>query len=202
MIPESAPIDVVNELEDMEIYDYEPSAEEEEEEDVTEDTQEVTGCSQDLVMSNGDCVPPEFTFSACGAEGAAGCGPLLTMHGFPIYRFHADKGEFFNHAFRSWLRDQGLYCTWSEPGVPQGNGQAESLVRWMKDGTRTLLRSADLPARLWPVAAAAAAAQQQASVLGWRSLLAAPFGATVHLKRKAFDRTGHNDENKVWNPNG
>ena len=103
---------------------------------------------------------------------------------------HADKGEFFNHGLRNWLREQGVYATWSEVGVPQGNGRAESTVRWLKDRIRTLLSGAGLPTRLWPAAAAAAGAQQRARVLNWRSCLAAPFGATVHLKRKAFDRDG------------
>ena len=47
-----------------------------------------------------------------------------------------------------------------------------------------------LPAKLWPAAASAAAAQQRAKVLGWKSLLAAPFGATVHIRKKAFDKSG------------
>ncbi|OLP92560.1 Retrovirus-related Pol polyprotein from transposon TNT 1-94 [Symbiodinium microadriaticum] len=114
----------------------------------------------------------------------------LEDHGFPIYRFHADKGEFYNHHFRSWLRERGILGTWSEPGVPQTNAQAETTVRWIKDRTRTLLRSAMLPAKLWPAAASAAAAQQRAKVLGWKSLLAAPFGATVHIRKKAFDKSG------------
>ena len=105
-----------------------------------------------------------------------------------MYRFHADKGEFYNHMLRNWLRDQGALATWSEPGIPQSNGHAESTVRWVKDRTRTLLRSASLPLRLWPVAAAMAAAEQRAKVLKWKTSLAAPFGAPVYLKKKAFDK--------------
>ena len=196
LFPTPGPVGVVDVEEDLEMY--QPSAEEE---DDGEEGQEPEGPTADVVMSNGDCVAPELTFLSFGVgllnnQSATVRKALqdivlyLRMHGFPIYRFHADKGEFFNHGLRSWLADQGIYATWSEPGVPQGNGQAESLVRWMKDRTRTLLRSADLPMRLWPVAAATAATQQRAAVLGWRSLLAAPFGATVHLKRKAFDQDG------------
>ena len=35
-----------------------------------------------------------------------------------------------------------------------------------------------------------AAAEQRAKVLNWRSCLAAPFGAPVHLRKKAFDKAG------------
>ena len=107
-----------------------------------------------------------------------------------MYRFHADKGEFYNHLLRNWLRDQGVLATWSEPGIPQSNGHAESTVRWVKDRTRTLLKSASLPLRLGPVAAAMAAAEQRAKVLRWKTSLAAPFGSSVYLKKKAFDKYG------------
>ena len=108
----------------------------------------------------------------------------------PVYRFHSDKGEFYNHQFRSWLREMGIFGTWSEPSVPQSNGHAESTVRWVKDRTRTLLQAAKLPVKLWPVAASMAAAEQRAKVLNWRTKLAAPFGAKVHLRKKAFDKYG------------
>ena len=181
-----------------ELDEYVLSAEEEED---GEETPIAEAEPQDVVMSMGDCLPPELTYLTFGVglpNNQAGTVKkalqdvvlYLQMHGFPIYRFHADKGEFFNHGLRNWLREQGVFATWSEVGVPQGNGRAESTVRWLKDRIRTLLLGASLPTRLWPVAAAAAAAQQRARVLNWRSCLAAPFGATVHLKRKAFDRDG------------
>ncbi|CAE7271935.1 unnamed protein product, partial [Symbiodinium sp. CCMP2456] len=114
----------------------------------------------------------------------------LQRHGFPIFRFHADKGEFYNHRLRGWLRDQGIYGTWSEPGVPQSNGHAESTVKWVKDSIRTYLKSASLPTKLWPTAAEAACAMQRSRVLGWKSYLAAPYGSVVHLRRKPFDKYG------------
>ena len=96
------------------------------------------------VMEGGDCVPPEMTYLAFGvglpnnlaATVKAAIQDItlyLRAHGLPIYRFHADKGECFNHHFRGWLRDQGIRATWSEPGVPQGNGHAESMVRWSRE---------------------------------------------------------------------
>ena len=114
----------------------------------------------------------------------------LEAHGLPVYRLHADKGETFNHYVRGWLRDRGIRATWSEPGVPQGNGAAEAAVRWVKDRARTLLLSSRLPARLWTVAVEAATAMQRTKVLGWRSRLMAPFGAVVHIKEKAFNSSG------------
>ncbi|CAE7302454.1 unnamed protein product, partial [Symbiodinium microadriaticum] len=157
--------------------------------------------SRDQVMANGDCKPPELTYLifAVGLENNQSATVkralqdivlYLEMHSFPIYRFHSDKGEFFNHSLRTWLRDHSIYATWSEPGIPQGNGHAEGAVRWTKDRVRTLLKSSLLPTKLWPVAAATAAAQQRAKVLGWASHLAAPFGAAVYIRRKAFDEKG------------
>ncbi|CAE7231831.1 TY5A, partial [Symbiodinium sp. CCMP2456] len=186
--------DVENSEEVAECDDQEPVQEEEPAEEEVERP-------SDVVMEHGDCVAPEMTFltfaaalpnnqSATVKRGVQDMVLYLQNHGFPIYRFHADKGEFYNHGFRNWLRDQGVYGTWSEPSVPQGNGQAESTVRWIKDRTRTLLRASGLPMRLWPTAAATAAAEQRAKVLGWKSQLAAPYGAPVHLRKKGFDKAG------------
>ena len=172
-----------------------------EEEGDEEEPPAADSAPQDVVMEAGDCLPPELTYLTFGVglpNNQSGTVKralqdvvlYLHMHGFPIYRFHADKGEFFNHGLRNWLREQGVYATWSEVGIPQGNGRAESTVRWLKDRVRTLLVGGKLPTRLWPVAAAAAAAQQRARVLNWRSCLAAPLGATVYLKKKGFDRDG------------
>ena len=157
--------------------------------------------SQNTVMIDGDCQPPEMTclmFSvgltnnqaATVKRGLQDVVLYLQLHGFPVFRFHADKGEFYNHQLRGWLRDQGIFGTWSEPGVPQSNGHAESSVKWVKDSIRTYLQGASLPVRLWPTAAEAACAAQRAKVLGWRTYLAAPYGSVVHLRKKAFDKTG------------
>ena len=114
---------------------------------------------------------------------------VLYLHsrGLPVYRLHADKGETFNHQIRTWLRDQGIRAMWSEPGIPQGNGQAESTVRWVKDMARTLLMGSKLPTRLWPTAIEATTATQRAKVLNWKSKLIAPYGAVV--SRQAEGRT-------------
>ncbi|OLQ15713.1 putative transposon protein [Symbiodinium microadriaticum] len=177
--------------------DYEPS----EPEDEGEDDPSQEGQVADVLMQEGDCDPPPMSFLTFAAalpnnrsstvrQALQDVMMYLQMHGMPVYRFHSDKGEFFSNQFRLWLREMGIYGTWSEPSVPQSNGHAESTVRWIKDRTRTLLRSAALPVKLWPVAAAMAAAEQRGKVLNWKSKLAAPFGATVYLRKKAFDKYG------------
>ncbi|OLP94859.1 hypothetical protein AK812_SmicGene23091 [Symbiodinium microadriaticum] len=188
-------------LEDVDLEDYDPSfaGDSGDEEADQEDPQ--LEPRRHVAMSTGDCLPPEHTYlvfgmglpnnlSATVKTAVQDIVLYLRGHGFPIYRFHSDKGECFNHNFRSWLRDQGIRATWSEPGVPQGNGHAESAVRWAKDRVRTLLYGAALPVRLWPMALETAAAQQRARVLGWKSMLAAPFGAKVHIRKKPFDAKG------------
>ena len=185
------------ELDADEVAEYEPSEPgpgEGEPEELPTGTANVT-------MLEGDCIHPELTYLVFAAalpnnqsltvkKAVQDVVLYLQMHGLPVYRFHADRGEFYNHQFRNWLREQGVYATWSEPSVPQENGHAESTVRWVKDRTRTLLRASDLPLKLWPAAALAAAADQRAKVLGWSTRLAAPFGSQVHLRRKPFDKAG------------
>eukprot|EP00439_Symbiodinium_sp_Y106_P042989 s910_g5.t1 len=152
-------------------------------------------------MPHVDCEVPEMTFLTFGValpnnqsstvkKGLQDIVLYLQAHGLPVYRFHADKGEFYNHMLRTWLRDQGIYATWAEPSIPQTNGSAESIVRWVKDRARTLLRASSLPTRLWPVAVATATAEQRSRVLSWKTALAAPFGAPVYLKKKGFDKAG------------
>ena len=148
-----------------------------------------------------DCEPPESTVlmfakalrTNAGSDVKAALQDIilyLDSHGLPTYRFHADRGECFSHNIRGWLRDRHIKASWSEAGIPQGNGRAEAAVRWIKDRTRTLLLGSSLPTALWPTAAETAAAQQRARVLGWKSKLLAPYGAPVLVKEKAFDAQG------------
>ena len=148
-------------------------------------------------MQHGDCVAPELTYLIFATalpnnQSKTVCAALqdillyLQGHGLPVYRFHADTGEFYNNLFKTGCESR----VWSEPSMPQSNGHAEQTVKWVKDRTRTLLRAAGMPTRLWPAAAAAAAAEQRAKVLNWKTSLAAPFGAKVHLRKKPFDKYG------------
>eukprot|EP00439_Symbiodinium_sp_Y106_P003481 s9170_g1.t1 len=148
-----------------------------------------------------DCEAPEATYLLFARPLASNTSAVvkaaiqdvilyLQARGLPVYRLHSDKGEVYCHSIRSWLRDQGVRATFSEPGVPQGNGAAEGTVRWLKDKARTMLIGAKLPTRLWPTAVEAAAAIQRARVLGGKSKLLAPYGAPVCVKQKAFDSSG------------
>ena len=107
-----------------------------------------------------DCKPPEMTYLIFGVglpnnqastvkKALQDTVMYLQMHGLPVYRFHSGRvlqPPVSQLASRSW-------CFWYLVGAraPQSNGHAESTVRWLKDRTRTLLRSAGLPVRLWPV---------------------------------------------------
>eukprot|EP00439_Symbiodinium_sp_Y106_P048437 s3987_g6.t1 len=148
-----------------------------------------------------DCEPPESTVlmfakalkTNAGSDVKAALQDIilyLDSQGLPTYRFHADRGECFSHNLCGWLRDRHIKASWSEAGIPQGNGRAEAAVRWIKDKTRTLLLRSALPTALWPTAAETAAAQQRARVLEWKSKLLAPYGAPVLVKEKAFDAQG------------
>ncbi|CAE7530861.1 ycf43, partial [Symbiodinium microadriaticum] len=99
----------------VEIEEYYPS-EEECDEVVQEEKDE--DHKPDTVMLHGDCDPPSMTYltfavalpnNQAGTVRRALQDILLYLqhHGLPVYRFHADKGEFYNHMLRNWLRDQG-----------------------------------------------------------------------------------------------
>ena len=184
------------------LYDPSEQGEEEQaghEEEQVGDSGPPSGNLTDYVIQ--DCEAPEATYllfarplpsnnSAVVKAAIQDIILYLNAHGLPVYRLHSDKGEVYCHSIRTWLREQGVRATFSEPGVPQGNGAAETTVRWLKDKARTLLIGARLPTRLWPTAVEAAAAIQRSKVLGGKSKLLAPYGAPVCIKQKAFDSSG------------
>ena len=140
-IPEDPSVINPEEYEELDIEDTEPSKED-------KDPGEPDTDPVDEGMAHADCVGPDLTFLTFGVglpnnqsstvkKGLQDIVLYLQAHGLPVYRFHADKGEFYNHMLRSWMRDQGIYATWAEPSVPQTNGGAESTVRWVKDRART-----------------------------------------------------------------
>ncbi|CAE7814357.1 unnamed protein product [Symbiodinium microadriaticum] len=109
-------------IEEEEI-DYDPSYAGDSEPEEAQPEGPVTGTAAHAVMEAGDCHPPEFTHLvfAVGLPNnlattvkAAIQDIYLGGHGMPVYRFHGDRGECFNHHFRSWLRDQGIRATWTE----------------------------------------------------------------------------------------
>ena len=162
-------------------------------------------------MRTGDCNPPEMTSlvfavgipnnKASTIKGALQDVILyLGAHGLPVLRFHSDRGEYYSTAFKAWLREQGIRGTWAEPGIPQTNGHAEATVKWIKNRIRTMLVASGLPVRLWPAAAETAAAEQRASVLGWKSLLLAPFGTVVHVKKRPYTALGPRRSADTFDP--
>ena len=183
------------EIEDVEENQGEMEPEESEEEDAQDDRR------PHAAMKVGDCEPPEMT-SLIFAAGLPNNKSqtirnfvqdvmlYISSMGLPIMRFHADRGEFFSSSFRAWLRGQAVRATWSEPGAPQSNGKAEATVNWVKGRTRTLLAAAGLEQHLWPTAAETAAAEQRSRVLGFKSILAAPYGARVHVRKRPFTAKG------------
>ena len=183
---------------------------EREEELATHDSED-GGPKGHAAMRTGDCRPPEMT-SLVFAVGipnnktATIKGALqdvilyLGAHGLPVLRFHSDRGEYYSAAFKSWLREQGIRGTWAEPGIPQTNGHAEATVKWIKNRTRTMLVASELPVRLWPAAAETAAAEQRAAVLGWKSSLLAPFGTTVHVKKRPYTALGPRRSGDTFDP--
>ena len=117
----------------------------------------------------------------------------------PILRFHSDRGmEFQARASKQWLKNQGIRVTSSEAGAHQTNGAAESTVRWVKQIIRTLLLSAKLPQHLWPMAASTAATMQRSNVLGFETLLTAPFGAKVIVRKRQLEGPKLDDLSPKW----
>ena len=108
----------------------------------------------------------------------------LRGHSFPKKkRFHADKGECFNHHFRGWLRDQG-----SEPPGP--HKEMDTLnPRWAKDRGRTRLLAAGTSCA--PVAYLkrrwlSSKPRSWSGSLCWRR----PFRSKEHIQTKPLDALG------------
>ena len=96
--------------------DYEPSDPEIEGDEEEEDKGGVE--NGDVVMKEGDREPPEMTYLVFGTalpnnqstttvkKALQDVVLYLQTHGLPVYRFHSDKGEFYNHQFRNWLLER------------------------------------------------------------------------------------------------
>ena len=115
----------------------------------------------------------------------------LRAHNVPVLRFHSDRGSAsMARETRQMLKSWGLRVTTSEGGIPQTNGAAEQGVKWLKQRIRSLLIGAKLPLRLWPSAADTACVMQRAALTGMPSKLAAPFGATAHVRKRPYTGAG------------
>ena len=84
----------------------------------------------------------------------------------PVLRFHSDRAaQLTARPLVQWLHQQAIRTSTSTPGVPQGNGAAESAVKELKLRTRKTLSTSGLEKPFWPVAAKAVASMQRARVL-------------------------------------
>ncbi|CAE7373607.1 GIP [Symbiodinium sp. CCMP2592] len=130
-------------LKDYECSEYEPSLPGDDEGVPHDEDQPDPGEHDREGGLRPDCEPPESTVlmfakalkTNAGTEVKSAIQDIvlyLDAHGLPTYRFHADRGECFSHSIRGWLRDRHIKASWSEAGVPQGNGRAEAAVRWVK----------------------------------------------------------------------
>ncbi|CAE7895388.1 COL21A1, partial [Symbiodinium sp. KB8] len=81
----------------------------------------------------------------------------------PVLRFHSDRAaQLTARPLVQWLHQQAIRTSTSTPGVPQGNGAAESAVKELKLRTRKTLSTSGLEKPFWPVAAKAVASMQRA----------------------------------------
>ena len=86
---------------------------------------------------------------------------------FPVRTLHHDPGtEFASTALSRWLAQHGVRVQHSLPTDKKGNGLSERTVGWVKSRIRTLLNSADLPVKWWPLAARWAVWKHNAAILG------------------------------------
>ena len=150
-------------------------------------------------MEEGDTQPPASTYllfatpltTGTSAEILEALQDVLTYlrhHNLPVLRHHSDKASAFQgRLIRTYLKNQAIRMTTSEPGVPQSNGAIEQAVRWVKQRARTLLGASHLPKKLWPQAAAAATAMQRSQVLGFMTKMVSPFGTKVMIKKRHYD---------------
>ena len=69
----------------------------------------------------------------------------------PVLRFHSDRAaQLTARPLVQWLHQQAIRTSTSTPGVPQGNGAAESAVKELKLRTRKTLSTSGLEKPFWP----------------------------------------------------
>ena len=105
----------------------------------------------------------------------------------PVLRFHSDRAaQLTAKPLVQWLHQQAIRTSTSTPGVPQGNGAAESV----KLRTRKILSTSGLEKPFWPVAAKAVASIQRARVLRQVPKMIASFGSKVLVKKRRYAASG------------
>ena len=109
----------------------------------------------------------------------------------PVLRFHSDRAaQLTARPLVQWLHQQAIRTSTSTPGVPQGNGAAESAVKELKLRTRKTLSTSGLEKPFWPVAAKAVASMQRARVLRQVPKMIASFGSKVLVKKRRHAASG------------
>ena len=109
----------------------------------------------------------------------------------PVLRFHSDRAaQLTARPLVQWLHQQAIRTSTSTPGVPQGNGAAESAVKELKLRTRKTLSTSGLEKPFWPVAAKAVASMQRARVLRQVPKMIASFGSKVLVKKRRYAASG------------
>ncbi|OLP89078.1 hypothetical protein AK812_SmicGene29497 [Symbiodinium microadriaticum] len=105
----------------------------------------------------------------------------------PLLRFHSDRAaQLTARPLVQWLHQQAIRTSTSTPGVPQGNGAAESAVKELKLRTRKTLSTSGLEKPFWPVAAKAVASMQRARVLRQVPKMITSFGSKVLVKKRRY----------------
>ena len=109
----------------------------------------------------------------------------------PVLRFHSDRAaQLTARPLAQWLHQQAIRTSTSTPGVPQGNGAAESAVKELKLRTRKLLSTSGLEKPFWPVAAKAVASIQRARVLRQVPKMITSFWSKVLVKKRRYAASG------------
>ena len=111
----------------------------------------------------------------------------LEATGFPVHRYHADRAqELRSAALVAWLKEQGIYPTWTAGESPAGN-RAELAVQQLKGFVRKLLFVAELGKLYWPLALLHASARNWLTFcegVGVPQVPLLPFGLRVHARRR------------------
>ncbi|CAE7283226.1 RE2 [Symbiodinium sp. CCMP2592] len=115
----------------------------------------------------------------------------LQHQGYPVLRLHTDRGgEFVNQSFRTFCEARQIFRTTGDPGSPQSNGRSEATVGVFKKGVRALLKQANLDSSYWARAAVHWSALRRRGAeqqLGLKPRDILPFGARVHVRRRAWE---------------
>ncbi|CAE7521159.1 RE2 [Symbiodinium sp. CCMP2592] len=122
----------------------------------------------------------------------------LESAGFPVHRYFSDRAkELRSHDLVRWLRDKGIYASFTAGEDPQGN-KAELGVQHLKQGVRKLLQASGLSSSFWPLALLHTSNRnfhELCAALGQPRPAMLNFGAPVEARKRL--KSGHK---KHWEP--